>query len=79
MLRKNEVVEVIEKVEDDWWKCRNCSGEEGLAPRNYLEVLPLPSEWTAAIDKESGDQYYFNAATGECVNICVTVISFGGD
>jgi hypothetical protein len=64
ILRKNEVVEILEKTEDEWWKCRNSNGEEGMSPVNYLEVLTLPSGWTATTDKESGDQYYFNKATG---------------
>jgi len=64
ILRKNEVLDILEKVEEDWWRCRNSAGEEGMAPRNYLEVLAVPAGWTTATDQESGDQYYYNAESG---------------
>lgn len=72
ILRKNEVIEILEKTEEDWWRCRNTSGDEGMAPLNYLEVLSLPPGWVAATDKESGDEYYFNAATGMYV-VCMCI------
>ena len=64
ILRKNEVVEILEKTEEDWWRCRNTSGDEGMAPLNYLEILSLPPGWVATTDEASGDEYYFNASTG---------------
>jgi hypothetical protein len=64
ILRKNEVLEILDKTEDDWWRCRKTSGEEGMAPLNYLEVLSLPAGWRAVTDKGSGDQYYFQEADG---------------
>ncbi|KAK4057954.1 cytoskeletal protein binding protein [Microbotryomycetes sp. JL221] len=33
---EGEVVTVVEHVSEDWWKCRNDAGAEGLIPRNYL-------------------------------------------
>ena len=45
---KGEVMEVVEKPDDDpeWWRCRNARGLVGLVPRNYVLVLsdgPLDS------------------------------------
>ncbi|KAJ3584737.1 hypothetical protein NHX12_015232, partial [Muraenolepis orangiensis] len=38
---KGEVMEVVEKPEDDpeWWRCRNGRGAAGLVPKNYVVVL----------------------------------------
>lgn len=38
---KGEVMEVIEKPENDpeWWKCKNSSGQIGLVPKNYVVIL----------------------------------------
>ncbi|KAI5474635.1 hypothetical protein MNV49_002705 [Pseudohyphozyma bogoriensis] len=38
-VHENETVTVVEHVSDDWWKCRNAAGEEGLVPANYLQAL----------------------------------------
>lgn len=29
---------VLEKDGDEWWKCRNAAGEEGVVPASYVEV-----------------------------------------
>ncbi|MEE6470287.1 hypothetical protein FKM82_008916 [Ascaphus truei] len=38
---KGETMEVIEKPENDpeWWKCKNSSGQIGLVPKNYVDIL----------------------------------------
>ncbi|XP_063067844.1 cytoplasmic protein NCK2-like [Engraulis encrasicolus] len=38
---KGEVMDVVEKPEDDpeWWRCRNARGQVGLVPKNYVVVL----------------------------------------
>lgn len=42
---KGEVMEVIEKPENDpeWWKCRKADGQLGLVPKNYVTVLDSSS------------------------------------
>ena len=73
ILRVGEVLEVLRRddeegeEEEGWWRCRNWLGEEGVAPANYLQELPLPEGWSAAKDEESGEQYYFNEVLGEMV------------
>ncbi|XP_078470156.1 cytoplasmic protein NCK2-like isoform X1 [Lampetra planeri] len=39
---KGEVMDVLEKPEDDpeWWRCRKSDGRVGLVPRNYVQVVP---------------------------------------
>lgn len=37
-VHENEELVVIEKDADDWWKCRNTRGQEGVVPASYLEV-----------------------------------------
>jgi len=52
---ENEEVVVIERDGDEWWKCRNACGVEGVVPASYLEfkasssspvsrMHPLPEE-----------------------------------
>ncbi|KAH7966725.1 hypothetical protein HPB49_018881 [Dermacentor silvarum] len=42
---KGEQLEVIEKPENDpdWWKARNQSGDTGLVPKNYVQVVVAPT------------------------------------
>lgn len=35
---EGEQLEIIEKDGDEWWKCRNAKGAEGVVPASYLEV-----------------------------------------
>ncbi|KNZ79832.1 Actin cytoskeleton-regulatory complex protein sla1 [Termitomyces sp. J132] len=30
---------ILERDGDEWWKCRNSSGKEGVVPASYIEVL----------------------------------------
>jgi len=32
---------IIEQDGDEWWKCRNVEGSEGVVPASYVEVRPL--------------------------------------
>ena len=34
---------IIEKDGDEWWKCRNVKGDEGVVPASYVEVRSLTS------------------------------------
>jgi len=35
---EGEKLEVLERDGDEWWKCRNAKGYEGVVPAQYLEV-----------------------------------------
>lgn len=37
-VNEGETLLVLERDTDEWWKCRNGHGEEGVVPANYLEV-----------------------------------------
>jgi hypothetical protein len=37
-VKEGEQLTVLEKEADDWWKCRNTRGAEGVVPASYLEV-----------------------------------------
>lgn len=41
---KGQVITVIGKAGEDWWKGRNVDGKEGIFPSNYVEVVELPKE-----------------------------------
>lgn len=38
-VKEGEKLTVLDKEEsDDWWKCRNSKGKEGVVPASYLET-----------------------------------------
>ena len=39
---EGERLTVLEKDGDEWWKCRNSKGLEGVVPASYLEVCSTP-------------------------------------
>ncbi|EAU84759.2 hypothetical protein CC1G_00278 [Coprinopsis cinerea okayama7 len=36
---EGERLVVLERDSDDWWKCRNMRGQEGVVPASYLELI----------------------------------------
>ena len=76
-IRKDDVLEVLAKHEDEWWSVRNISTQqEGLIPSNYVyvkvknvptntEATNLPPGWESSIDEDSGEKYYYNIGTGQ--------------
>jgi actin cytoskeleton-regulatory complex protein SLA1 len=38
---------IIEQDGDEWWKCRNVKGDEGVVPASYIEVTSHPSSLTS--------------------------------
>lgn len=51
-VKEGEHLVVLERDGDEWWKCRNSEGTEGVVPASYLEVcwylrfIFLPDFWT---------------------------------
>jgi actin cytoskeleton-regulatory complex protein SLA1 len=41
-VREGEVLIILEATGDEWWKCRNETGQEGDVPASYLEVIYIP-------------------------------------
>ena len=39
---EGEKLWIIERDSDEWWKCRNANGEEGVVPASYMEVSASP-------------------------------------
>jgi len=37
-VQEGETLFVLERDGDEWWKCRNTSGGEGVVPASYVEV-----------------------------------------
>jgi hypothetical protein len=35
---ENDALWIIEQEGDEWWKCRNVNGSEGVVPASYVEV-----------------------------------------
>lgn len=42
-VHEGETLLVLERDTDEWWKCKNARGDEGVVPANYLEVSSLTS------------------------------------
>ncbi|TFK43561.1 hypothetical protein BDQ12DRAFT_675175 [Crucibulum laeve] len=40
---EGEQLTVLEKDGDEWWKCRNSRGLEGVVPASYVEVTSMPA------------------------------------
>lgn len=74
---KGELMEVVEKPENDpeWWRCKNCSGQVGLVPKNYVVVVSdgpaasgigsHPQQYTgpALTGKFAGKDWYYGNVT----------------
>lgn len=41
-VREGDVLVVLDRDSDEWWKCRNEHGAEGVVPASYLEVRYTP-------------------------------------
>lgn len=37
--KKNDILTIIKKEEDQWWMARDCTGKEGMIPVNYVDVI----------------------------------------
>ncbi|KAL1747654.1 hypothetical protein HDZ31DRAFT_60987 [Schizophyllum fasciatum] len=52
-----EKLTVIEKDGDEWWKCRNAKGVEGVVPASYLEVATGTAALAgSAVDDDDDDE-----------------------
>lgn len=51
--QKGERLEVIDRPVNDpeWWRARNASGDTGLVPKNYVQVVPKDSGTPEATDQ----------------------------
>ncbi|KAI9001408.1 hypothetical protein BD414DRAFT_474538 [Trametes punicea] len=53
-VHEGETLLVLEKDSEEWWKCRNAAGAEGVVPASYVELVgggatsPAPSSQAAA-------------------------------
>lgn len=39
--KKNDILTILTKEEDQWWMARDSMGKEGMIPANYVESLPV--------------------------------------
>ncbi|KAF8913870.1 hypothetical protein CPB84DRAFT_1757784 [Gymnopilus junonius] len=56
---EGEHLTVLEKDGDEWWKCRNASGSEGVVPASYLEAISSardPSQSEHRRDRETEER-----------------------
>ncbi|KAF9226523.1 hypothetical protein BS17DRAFT_775772 [Gyrodon lividus] len=52
-VREGERLHIIEKEGEEWWKCRNAHGVEGVVPASYLESSGAPSRTTELEEDDS--------------------------
>jgi len=43
-IAEGEQLTILERNGDEWWKCRNSKGVEGVVPGSYIEVLKCLSD-----------------------------------
>jgi len=41
--KKNDILTIIRKEEEQWWMARDCTGKEGMIPVNYVDVIQTTS------------------------------------
>jgi len=46
--RKNDILTILKKEEDQWWMARDNMGKEGMIPANYVEPLPSRTSFPAS-------------------------------
>lgn len=74
-VEKNEILDVVDNNDENWWKVRNLYGQIGLVPVNYL-AAPLPDRAIAIISRgrtlaryESEDKNVLSVYKGQQVTI----------
>ncbi|KAF8974749.1 hypothetical protein BDZ97DRAFT_2053254 [Flammula alnicola] len=56
---EGERLTVLEKDGDEWWKCRNSKGKEGVVPASYLEAVAngaTPAPKAVKVDHEAEER-----------------------
>lgn len=48
-VKENEELTVVEKENEDWWKVRNSSGQEGVVPASYVEMTETTPATSSSI------------------------------
>jgi actin cytoskeleton-regulatory complex protein SLA1 len=48
-VKEGERLVIVERDSDEWWKCRNVHGVEGVVPASYLEVRSSPLNFQIAL------------------------------
>jgi len=51
--KKNDILTIIKKEEDQWWMARDCTGKEGMIPVNYVDVIPNRTSLTQTFNPAS--------------------------
>lgn len=65
---KSEVIEIIEKTEEQWWKARNQRGQTGMVPvpyirrhqveqSNYRQINPAQTQWAVVLKDRTPSAY----------------------
>ncbi|KIK93500.1 hypothetical protein PAXRUDRAFT_144937 [Paxillus rubicundulus Ve08.2h10] len=52
-VQEGEPLHIIEKEGEEWWKCRNAQGVEGVVPASYLESSSAPLRTAEPDDDDS--------------------------
>jgi hypothetical protein len=61
-VKMDERLYVLERDSEEWWKCQNAEGAEGVVPASYLEV----SECNLTLGRNFGSIFRFSAYRGRC-------------
>ncbi|EJT97499.1 hypothetical protein DACRYDRAFT_119198 [Dacryopinax primogenitus] len=56
-VREGDALVVVDRVSsEDWWKCRNDRGQEGVVPRSYVELEAREGAARAAAEAEEAEE-----------------------
>jgi hypothetical protein len=52
---EGEALMILERDGNEWWKCRNARGAEGVVPASYLELKPGMSKVASSVPPPGGE------------------------
>ncbi|KAG8821342.1 cytoskeletal protein binding protein [Serendipita sp. 401] len=67
-VKEGEAVWILDRSNDDWWKCRNQQGHEGVVPAQYLELEVSDGEQENQKAQQSQVRSAVSGGTGAAAN-----------
>ncbi|KAG5646618.1 hypothetical protein DXG03_002922 [Asterophora parasitica] len=64
-ISEGERLTILERDGDEWWKCRNAKGQEGVVPASYIEAAPAATSSRAPPQEEEEEEEDEAAAAEE--------------